>query len=159
MNTATVNTNVSARDNKAAIYAAVEALRLALDAEREAHRSTKRDLEELRALRAAAIAKAKAKATPRKETTSFVPSDKAMTINEFCEAYCKEHGTRSVPGAVVKAWRASFKCTCGKCGGTGDYGVGNICYACCGTGEQTVADVARNRAYWKLNAPEQLQGA
>lgn len=27
------------------------------------------------------------------------------SLAEFCSAYCATHGTRSVPGHVVKAWR------------------------------------------------------
>lgn len=85
------------------------------------------------------------------EPSCEAPSAKPLTIKEFCAEYCRVHGTRSVPGDVVKAWRDSFKCRCGKCGGTGEYGDLGICYACQGTGEQTVQDIERNSTYWKLN--------
>lgn len=176
--------NVNSKSTRAQILNAYVEMRDALDQERQDHASTKRDLEELRALRAAAVAKAKAaraevprtgpdrycvteadgscvSTDPRcmhntfapksQEPSCEAPSAKPLTIKEFCAEYCRVHGARSVPGDVVKAWRDSFKCRCGKCGGTGEYGNLGICYACQGTGEQTVQDIERNSTYWKIN--------
>lgn len=158
---------VTSRSTKAQMYAAFETMREALDAtrqelraerenlarERASHEATKDALRHLQDLRAKAVAKAKAAtATPENKAEKPTPTGgQPMTINEFCAAYCAEHGTKSVPKDVVKTWKASFKCTCPKCGGNGLYGTDDICYACAGTGEQTVADAERNKAYWRIN--------
>lgn len=157
MNTVTKTTRVT----KLQLQNEVEQLRAALDAERQAHRATRDDLEALRALRAAAIAKAKAKVAPCEETKheeiKFVEgSETPSTVAEFCEIYCRVNGVKSVPRQAVEAWKHAIAGTCGKCGGTGKYifpdGGWGTCYACTGKGEQTVADAIRNAIYWKLNA-------
>lgn len=163
MNTITKNTKLT----RAQIIDQYEAMREALDTtrqelraerenlarERASHEATKDALRHLQDLRAKAVAKAKAAtATPENKAEKPTPTGgQPMTINEFCAAYCAEHGTKSVPKDVVKTWKASFKCTCPKCGGNGLYGTDDICYACAGTGEQTVADAERNKAYWRIN--------
>lgn len=38
-------------------------------------------------------------------TSRPAPSTK-LSLAQFCANYCKTHGTRSVPGHVVKEWRA-----------------------------------------------------
>ena len=153
---------VTKSSTKAQITSAYEAMRDALDAERQAHDSTKRDLEELRALRAAAVAKAKAARAevtpceaPKHEEIEFVePSETPSTVAEFCEWYTRVNGVKSVPKSAVDTWKKAFARTCIKCGGTGRYvyadgGTGD-CYACTGNGKQTHADVTRCSAYWKL---------
>lgn len=160
---------VTLKNTKSQILAAFEAMRDVADRERTARRSLEDEIKLLRAKVYAAPDKYcvttpdgncisedprcmhNTPAPKSQEPSCEAPSAKPMTIKEFCAEYCRVHGTRSVPGAVVKAWRASFKCTCGKCGGTGEYGNLGICYACQGTGEQTVQDVERNSTYWKLN--------
>ena len=74
--------SVSMRSTKAQMYAEIERLRD--DAVDE-------------------IARLRAKhAVPN--TQHHVPSTK-QSLAQFCAAYCQTHGTRSVPGHVVNAWR------------------------------------------------------
>lgn len=68
--------SISMRSTKAQMYSEIERLRALCDMQSQ----------QLRASRSA-------------------PSTK-QSLAQFCAAYCKTHGTRSVPGHVVKAWRA-----------------------------------------------------
>lgn len=47
---------------------------------------------------------------------------------------------------------------CVKCNGTGAYGERGICYACKGTGGQTIRDTMRCAAYWRHNGSFEASG-
>ena len=64
-------------------------------------RSTKAQMySEIERLRALCDLQSQQLGTPRP-----APSTK-QSLAQFCSAYCATHGTRSVPGHVVKEWRA-----------------------------------------------------
>lgn len=162
---------VTKSSTKAQITSAYEAMRDALDQERQAHAVTKDDfnrektariaqdleLKELRAkVYAPKVEETKAPAPKHEEIEFIDTSDMPSTVPEFCELYCRINGVKSVPKAAVDMWKKARAGTCGKCSGTGKYvfpdGGWGRCYACAGKGKQTHEDSIRCAVYWKLNA-------
>ena len=81
--------SVSMRSTKAQMYSEIERLRDYADRYQQQLRDAVDE-----------IARLKAALQPR----NSAPSTK-QSLAQFCAAYCQTHGTRSVPGHVVHAWR------------------------------------------------------
>ena len=83
--------SISMRSTKAQMYSEIERLRDYADRYQQQLRDAVDEIARLKAKHSA----------PRASQHSTKQS-----LAQFCAAYCKAHGTRSVPGHVVKAWRA-----------------------------------------------------
>lgn len=83
--------SVSMRSTKAQMYSEIERLRDYADRYQQQLRDAVDEI-------------ARLKAAKQPSTQHHVPSTK-QSLAQFCAAYCAAHGTRSVPGHVVQAWR------------------------------------------------------
>lgn len=82
--------SVSMRSTKAQMYSEIERLREYADRYQQQLRDAVDEIARLKAKHSA----------PRASQHSTKQS-----LAQFCAAYCQTHGTRSVPGHVVRAWR------------------------------------------------------
>lgn len=82
--------SVSMRSTKAQMYSEIERLRDYADRYQQQLRDAVDEIARLKAKHSA----------PRASQHSTKQS-----LAQFCAAYCAAHGTRSVPGHVVQAWR------------------------------------------------------
>ncbi len=82
--------SVSMRSTKAQMYSEIERLRDYADRYQQQLRDAVDEIARLKAKHSA----------PRASQHSTKQS-----LTQFCAAYCAAHGTRSVPGHVVQAWR------------------------------------------------------
>ena len=82
--------SVSMRSTKAQMYSEIERLRDYVDRAQQQLRDAVEEIDRLRAKHSA----------PRTSQHSTKQS-----LAQFCVAYCAAHGTRSVPGHAVQAWR------------------------------------------------------
>lgn len=85
--------SISTRSTKAQMHSEIERLQDLVETYQQQLREATDEISRLRA---------KQRAVPN--TKHYVPSTE-QSLAQFCAAYCKTHGTRSVPGHVVQAWR------------------------------------------------------